>query len=193
MRETGQAIVPTIPRQHNKSICEIPNCPKCQRITARTLRAKRIVQGLAESKPYSELGKETFPKTKYPRQSVYRSIQSKPVQDALVAEFVPTGVIWSAEEIVERIQREGKEAKSPADRLKALDLLGKTKAIFTEKREITQNQTFKTAKSLEGVSIAEMVAEMEQRLKLSSQGVNTSDSKDLAEVRSEQGKSEVGA
>ena len=53
------------------------------KINPHKIRARKIVKGLIEQKPYDEIGKEVYPNTAYPRQTVYRSIQSPVVQAEL--------------------------------------------------------------------------------------------------------------
>lgn len=64
--------------------------------------------------------------------------------------------------------------KTEATRTKNLELLAKWKAMLTEKRENTNRQTFETSKELRGIETKDLILELEARLKLSSQGVNTS-------------------
>ena len=65
--------------------------------------------------------------------------------------------------------------KTEATKTKNLELLAKWKAMLTEKRENTNRQTFETSKELKGIETKDLILELEARLKLSSQGVNTSE------------------
>lgn len=67
--------------------------------------------------------------------------------------------------------------KTQTDTAKAkyLELYGKSRAFLTEKREVSNKQSFETSKELGKVETKDLILELEQRLKLSSQGINTSD------------------
>ena len=144
-------------------------------INTKKLRARKIVTGITEGKTYQEIANEVMPGVKYPRQTVYNSIQSDYVQAEIGMKLAGEIESWNEEKIAQKIAYLAENAKNDSNKLKALELLAKWKAMLTEKRENTNRQTFETSKELKGIETKDLILELEARLKLSSQGVNTSE------------------
>lgn len=147
-------------------------------LTPRKIRAKRIVQAvLDQTKSYTEIGQELIPGAKYPKQSLYEALQSKPVQDELRVKLADEIELWNEETITKKITFLAENASNDGNKLKALELLAKIKAMLTEKREISTPGQFTKSEDFAKLPLNEMISVIEARLKLNSQGVNTSQEK----------------
>lgn len=69
-------------------------------------------------------------------------------------------------------------SKSETVRTKNLELLAKIKAMLIEKREVKTSQQFTRSEEFAKLPLNEMISVIEARLKLNSQGVNTSQEKE---------------
>ena len=155
---------------------EVEVLEKPEIITPRKLRAQKIASGVIEGKTYEQIANDAIPHATAKRQALYESLQSNYVQDEIRAILKEIDVDAIDERVIAaNVAKLAFHSKSEAIRTKNLETLAKWKAMLTEKRENTNRQTFETSKELKGIETKDLILELEARLKLSSQGVNTSE------------------
>ena len=73
------------------------------------------------------------------QQCISNSLRTQYVKAEIAKRTKAALAIWSEDEITSRIQDLGQSAKSEANRLRALELLAKVKAMLTEKTVINEH------------------------------------------------------
>lgn len=139
-----------------------------ENLSPRKIRQRKLAQAVMEpGTDYTAVGEQLYPNTAYPRQTVYRSLQSPAVQ-AEMAKLAP--VYYDETKLKQKLAEVLDTPSNQSVLVKAVELGMRSLAMLTDKQEQTQTVLSKRD-DLGSIGTGELVAELVQRLKMSGAGL----------------------